>query len=186
MRNGMIMVTPLGYTLLQRKKEQLEKVILTTQETLADMAQGDSGDGFQDSFLLETQMNIQRMDYELQEIKGLLGEAAITVEPQQTDVISLGHRVVLTLIYPSGEREALIVVLTASPELSLVEEHLLNGELPISPNSALGRAVYGGTLGSSFSYEIEGGTVHGQILKIEVWQPAFEFPEPHCYETNSQ
>ena len=31
-------------------------------------------------------MNIQRMDYELQEIKGF-GEA-ITVEPQQTDVIS--------------------------------------------------------------------------------------------------
>lgn len=172
-----MMVTPLGYTLLQRKREQLEEVILTAQEGLADMAQGDSGDGFQDSFLLETQMNIQRMDYELREIKGLLGEATITVEPQQTDVVSMGHRVVLTLNYPSGEREALIIVLTASSELSLVEEHLLNGELPISPHSALGRAIYGSTLGSSFSYEIESGTVQGHILKIEVWQPAFECME---------
>jgi transcription elongation GreA/GreB family factor len=185
MSEGM-MVTPLGYKLLQRKKEQLEKVILTTQESLADMAQGDSGDGFQDSFLLETQMKIQRMDYELQEIKGLLGQATITLEPQQTDTVSIGHRVVLTLVYPSGEHEALIVVLTASPELSLVEDHLQSGELPVSPNSALGRAIYGGTSGSLFSYEIEGGTVNGQILKIEVWQPAFKLQEQPCYETISQ
>ncbi|MCZ7666936.1 MAG: hypothetical protein M5U34_06795 [Chloroflexi bacterium] len=168
-----MMVTPLGYTLLKRKKEQLEEVVLSTQEDLADMTQGDSGDGFQDSFLLETQMNVQRMDYELREITALLEEADITEMPQQTNSISLGHKVVLTLTYPSGESEALIVILTTSPELPLVEEHLQNGELPVSPQSALGKAIFGKTAGSKFSYEIESGTVQGELLKIEVWQPAF-------------
>lgn len=137
------------------------------------MTQGDSGDGFQDSFLLETQMNVQRMDYELREITALLEEADITEMPQQTNSISLGHKVVLTLTYPSGESEALIVILTTSPELPLVEEHLQNGELPVSPQSALGKAIFGKTAGSKFSYEIESGTVQGELLKIEVWQPAF-------------
>lgn len=168
-----MMVTPLGYTLLKRKKEQLEEIVLSTQEDLADMTQGDSGDGFQDSFLLETQMNVQRMDYELREITALLEEADITEMPQQTNSISLGHKVVLTLTYPSGESEALIVILTTSPELPLVEEHLRNGELPVSPQSALGKAIFGKTAGSKFSYEIESGTVQGELLKIEVWQPAF-------------
>lgn len=171
------MVTPLGYTLLKHKKEQLEEVIRATQEGLADMTQGDSGDGFQDSFLLDTQMTVQRMDYELREITRLLEEIDIIEPPQQVNVVSLGHKIMLTLTYPSGESEALIVVLTASPELSLVEEHLLNGELPISSCSALGNAIYGKTSGSEFSYEIESGMVQGRLLKIEVWQPAFEIME---------
>ncbi|MCB0026579.1 MAG: hypothetical protein KDE28_01645 [Anaerolineales bacterium] len=177
MCSGKILITPLGYTQLQYKKAQLEDALLKARNTLADMAQGGVGDGFQDSFLLETQMNIQRMGYDVQEIKRLLSEVTIIEAPQQTNNVSIGHRVILTLIYPSGEHEALLVVLTASPELSLVEEHLINGELPVSPSSSLGKAIYGQTPGSRFSYEIESGVVHGEILKIELWQPAFEVPK---------
>lgn len=170
-------ITPLGHMLLQRKKRQLEKVILTKQEGLTDMARDGFRDGFQDSFFLETQMNIQRMDYELKEIEGLLGKATITADLQQTDTVSLGRRIMLTLIYPSGEHETLIVVLSASSEMSLIEDYMLDDELPISPHSALGKAIYGESLGSKFSYEVEEGLVRGQILNIEVWQPAFKFSE---------
>ena len=68
----------------------------------------------------------------------------------------------------SGESEALIVVLTASPELSLVEEHLLNGELPISSCSALGNAIYGKTSGSEFKLRDRERHGSGAPLKIEV------------------
>lgn len=174
MMSEKLMVTPLGYDLLKRKKERLEMVISAAHIDMADMAQGDSADGFQDSFLLETQMNLQRTDYELREVVRLLEEATVLEVPAQMDVVALGHRVVLTLAYPSGESEALIVVLTASPEISLIEEHLLNGELPVSPHSALGKAIYGQAVGSEFSYPIEGGLVQGQLLKTEIWQPAFD------------
>jgi transcription elongation GreA/GreB family factor len=175
--NERLMVTPLGYDLLQRKRERLRQAILATHGEMGDMAQGDSADGFQDSFLLETQMNAQRMDHELREVTRFLEEATIIEAPTQVNVVSLGHRVVLTLTYPSGETEALIVVLTASAELSLIEEHLLYGELPVSPHSALGKAMYGQAVGSEFSYGIESGTVQGQVLKTEVWQPGFESVE---------
>ena len=78
----------------------------------------------------------------------------------------------LTLYLSSGEARSVDVeALTAFTELTRGRAPI-NGELPISPNSALGRAVYGEHW-DRFTYEIEGGTVHGQILKIEVWQPVF-------------
>jgi transcription elongation GreA/GreB family factor len=64
-------------------------------------------------------------------------------------------------------------VLTGSPELSLVEEHLQNGEVPISPISALGQAILDKKVGATFDYPVENGVVQGQLLKIEIWQPAF-------------
>jgi len=172
MSEGM-MVTPLGHRLLTQKKEQLEKIILEAQEGLADLNQGDPGDGFQDGYLLETQTNIQIMANRLREIRNLLTEAVLTTEPQHKDTVTLGHKVWLTLVYPSGESETLAVVLTGSPELSLVEEHLQNGEVPISPISALGQAILDKKVGATFDYPVENGVVQGQLLKIEIWQPAF-------------
>lgn len=171
--NEKMMVTPLGHMLLTRKKSQLENIILETQEGLVDLNQSDPGDGFQDSYLAETQTNIQIMSNRLWEINCLLEDAILTSEPQHEDVVSLGHRVLLSLTYPSGERETLPVVLAGSPELPLIEDHLQESEVPISPNSALGKAVFGKEVGTTFQYSIEAGTVQGQLLKIEVWQPAF-------------
>ena len=79
--NKETMITPLGHMLLTRKRDQLEKAISETQEGLVDLAQGDSGDGFQDGFLLETQTNVQIMENRLREIKAFLREAVVTAEP---------------------------------------------------------------------------------------------------------
>lgn len=171
--NEKMMVTPLGHMLLTQKKSQLENIILETQEGLVELNQGDPGDGFQDSYLAETQTNIQIMGNRLWEINCLLDDAILTSEPRHEDAVSLGHRVLLSLIYPSGERETLPVVLAGSPELPLIEEHLRDGEVPISPHSALGKAIFGKEAGTPFQYDIEAGTVRGQLLRIEVWQPAF-------------
>jgi transcription elongation GreA/GreB family factor len=146
---------------------------MATQEGLAEMAGDDPGDGFQDSFLLETQMNAQRMAFELREIARLLEDVHIAETPPHTDVVTLGHRVTLSLVYPYGEREALSVVLTPSPELALIGDHMLNGEFLISPQSALGSAIIGRPAGATFSYAIEESVVHGRILEIAVWEPAF-------------
>lgn len=172
MSKGM-MVTPLGHMLLTQKKEQLEKTILETQEGLVDLNQNDPRDGFQDGYLLETQSNLQIMANRLWEIEGFLKDAVLITEPQQKDAVSLGHKVLLALTYPYGEIETLTIVLTGSPELSLIEEHLQNGEIPISPNSSLGQAIFGKKAGTEFQYGIEAGTVQGQILKIEVLPSAF-------------
>lgn len=172
-----LMITPLGHMLLTRKKDQLKKAILETQESLVDLTQGDSGDGFQDGFLLETQTNVQIMQNRLREIKAFLKDAVVTAEPEQKDTVSLGHRIVLTLAYPSGEHEWLTVVLTTTHELALLEQSLLDDEIPVSPNSALGKAIYGKKVGDDFSYEIEAGTVRGKLLKIEIWKYAFELPK---------
>ena len=171
--NEKMMVTPLGHMLLTQKKSQLEKIIAETQEGLVDLNQNDPGDGFQDSFLAETQTNIQIMTNRLWEINCLLEDAVLTSEPQHEDVVSLGHRVLLSLTYPSGESETLPVVLAGSPELPLIEDHLQDGEAPISPQSALGKAIFGKKAGTTFQYSIEAGVVQGKLLKIEVWQPAF-------------
>lgn len=109
-------VTPLGRTLLERKREQLEKVILEAQEELVDLNQGSPGDGFQDGFLLDTQMNIQMLEQQLRQMTELLKDAAEVKKPQQTDVVALGHRIQLNLTYPSGESEALTVVLVPSSD----------------------------------------------------------------------
>lgn len=171
--NEKMMVTPLGHMLLTKKKSQLEKILLETQEDLVDLNQGDPGDGFQDSYLAETQTNIQIMINRLWELNCLLEDSILTSEPQHEDVVSLGHKVFLSLTYPSGENETLTVVLAGSPELPLIEEHLYYGEVPISPHSALGKAVFGKKAGATFQYDIEAGSVQGRLLKIEVWQPAF-------------
>ena len=172
MSEGM-MITPLGHMLLTQKKEQLEKIILEAQEGLVELNQGDPGDGFQDGYLMETQTNIQIMTNRLWELEGFLKDAVLTTEPQQKDAVSVGHKVLLALTYPSGESETLTIVLTGSPELPLIEQQLRNGEVPISPNSALGQAIFGEKAGAEFQYVIEDGTVQGQLLKIEVWQSAF-------------
>lgn len=168
-----MMVTPLGHILLTQKKEQLEKMILEAQEELAELNHGDPGDGFQDSYLLETQTNIQLMGNRLREIQNILTEAILTTQPQHKESVSLGHKVWLALTYPSEESETITVILTGSPELSLVGEHIQNGEVPISPNSALGQAIYNKKAGDNFHYTVENGIVQGQLSKIEIWQPTF-------------
>lgn len=171
--NEKTIITPLGHMLLMQKKEHLEEAILATQEGLIDLNQGDPGDGFQDSYLSETQTNMQIMENRLWEINCLLEDATLSIEPQQEDIVSLGHKVLLSLTYPSDESETLPIVITSSPELPLIEEHLQNGEVPVSPHSALGQVIFGKKTGATFQYDIEAGTVRGQLLKIEVWQPAF-------------
>ena len=80
-------------------------------------------------------------------------------------------------MYPSGEQELLTVVLTTTHELALLEQSFLNDAIPISPNSALGKAIYGREDGTEFSYEIEAGTVQGKLLQVGIWQYAFDTPE---------
>lgn len=167
-------LTPLGRALLQRKKEQLEKVILNTQEGLVDLNRGTPDDGFQDGYLLDTQMNIRMMEQQLGQISELLRDAVEAPKPTHNNAVALGHKVRLNLTYPSGDGEQLTIVLIPSQELWLVEEQLTNGELPISPNSALGKAILGQRAGTPFTYEVDAGCVEGKVLKIELWQHAFD------------
>lgn len=171
--NEKMLVTPLGHMLLTQRKEQLEKMILETQEGLVELNEGDTGDGFQDGYLWETQTDIQIMTSRLREIDNILKDAVLTMEPQPKEAVSLGHKALLSLTYPSGESETLNVVLASSSELPLIEEYLQNGEVPISPHSALGKAIFGKRVGTEFQYVIEAGTVQGQLLQVEIWQPAF-------------
>lgn len=167
-------VTPLGHTLLERRKAQLEKVILEAQERLVELNQGDPGDGFQDGYLLDSQMNIQMLEQRLRDVTELLRKAQLVERPQQVEVVALGHQVRLSLTYPSGESEELTVVLLPSQELALVEEELENGEVPVSPFSALGTAILGKKAGSTFHYGVNHGSVEGKVLGIGVWHRAFE------------
>lgn len=167
-------VTPLGHTLLKRRKEQLEKVLLQIQEGMVELTEGDPGEGFQDGFLRDTQMDMQRMEYQLRGMTALLREATLAEEPHQTETVTLGHKVRLSVTYPSGARETLTVVVAASPELAFVEDHLANGEVPISPQSALGKAIYSKTAGAAFDYAVDDGAISGQILAIEVWRHGFD------------
>lgn len=167
-------VTPLGHTLLRRRKAHLEKLLLQAQEGLVDLTDGDPGDGFQDGYLRDSQMDIQRMEDQLRGITALLREVSLAEEPQQTETVALGHKIELSLSYPSGEAELLTVVLTASPELALVEAYLTRGEVPISPHSALGKAIYGKSANATFGYEVDHGAISGRILAIEVWRHGFE------------
>ena len=173
-------VTPLGRSLLKRKKEQLEKIILDTQEGLVDLNRGAPDDGFQDGYLLDTQMNIRMMEQQLGQITELLRDAVEAQKPQQSERVELGHKVRLHLTYPSGDSEQLTIVLIPSQELWLVEEELPNEELTVSPNSALGKAILGQKAGSSFAYEVDAGCVNGKLLKIEIWQHAFEPSESYA------
>lgn len=167
-------VTPLGHTLLKHRKEHLEKLLLQTQEGLVDLTEGDPGEGFQDGYLRDTQMDIQRMEQQLRGITALLRTVTLAEEPVQTDTVTVGHKVRLSLTYPSGDSEVLTVVLTASPELALVEDYLPNGELPISRHSALGKAIFGKEAGSTFGYEVDDGVISGRLLAIEVWRRGFD------------
>lgn len=167
-------VTPLGRVLLERRQAQLEKVILESQERLAELNQGDPGEGYQDGYLLDSQMNVQMLERRLRDVKEVLRGAQVAERPKQSDVIALGHQVHLSLTYPSGETEELTVVLLPSQELSLVEGELLSGEVPVSPISALGTAILGKAAGSTFQYGVNHGTVEGKVLGIGVWQRAFE------------
>jgi transcription elongation GreA/GreB family factor len=167
-------ITPLGRVLLERRQAQLEKVILESQERLAELNHGDPGEGYQDGYLLDSQMNVQMLEQRLRDVKELLRGAQLAQRPQQANVIALGHRVHLSLTYPSGESEELTVVLLPSQELSLVEEELENGEVPVSPISALGTAILGQKVGSTFQYGVNHGTVQGKVLGIGVWHRAFE------------
>jgi transcription elongation GreA/GreB family factor len=170
-------VTPLGRVLLKQKKENLELSILKRQEELADLSENNPGDGFQDSYVTDAQMNVHLIGQQLQEITHLLAKTRMVSIPQQTERVSLGHSVRLALRYPTGERELLTVILIPSEELSLVEKHLLDDEIAISPGSTLGEAICGRKVGAIFSYNIEEGLVKGQVLNIKVWQNAFNYTE---------
>lgn len=167
-------ITPLGRTLLQRKQKQLEKVILKSQEGLVEINQSDPGDGFQDGFVLDTQMNLQMMEQQLQLLTELLRDSCEAEKPPHNDAVTLGHRIRLNLNYPTGESETLTVVLIPTHELALVDGQLRKGELPVSPNSALGAAIVGCPRGATFQYEINDGIVQGKILQIDLWPRAFE------------
>lgn len=167
-------ITPLGRILLERRRAHLEKVILESQERLVELNQGDPGEGYQDGYLLDSQMNVQMLEQRLRDVKELLRGAREAERPTQADVIALGHRVHLSLTYPSGESEELTVVLLPSQELSFVEEELENGEVPVSPVSALGTAILGKKVGSTIHYGVNHGTVEGKVLGIDVWHRAFE------------
>lgn len=167
-------VTPLGHTLLKRRKEHLEKMLLQTQEGMVELTEGDPGEGFQEGFLRDTQMDMQRMEHQLRGITALLREVTLAEEPHQTETVTFGHKIRLSVTYPSGSHEALTVVLAASPELALVEDHLASGEVPVSPHSALGKAIYGKTAGATFDYEVDDGPIRGHILAIEVWRHGFD------------
>lgn len=175
--NGKTLITPLGQMLLKQKREDLELSILERQEALANLAQDNPEDGFQDSYVFDTQMDFQHIDQQLREITGLLSETRTASIPSQIEQVALGHKAKLVLKYPSDEWESLTILLLTSAEIPLVEKYLMNGEVPISPNSALGKAIYGRKAGTEFSFNIESGTVRGQLLDIEVWQYAFELPE---------
>ena len=69
--------------------------------------------------------------------------------------------------------ETLAVVLVASQELPLLERYLNDGEAPVSALAFWVRRSMR-PAGDSFSYEIDGGKVHGKVLSVEVWAPAFD------------
>ena len=169
-----VLITPLGRVLLKQKKDDLELSILKRQEELSDMSDGRPEDGFQDSYVTDAQMDMHLLGQRLQEITYLLAKTNTISIPGQTEWVSIGHQVRLSLHYPSEEQELLTIVLIPSEELSLVEQHLQEGEIPVSPGSALGEAIYGRKAGAIFSYDIEEGLVQGRILNIKVWQNAFE------------
>jgi hypothetical protein len=172
-----VMVTPLGHMLLEHKKAYLENALVEAQEELSDLSSGDNGEGFQDSFFLQRQMDVQRLGHELGEVTDVLRKTQIAGKPEKNGPLTIGHHVGVTLHYPFDESESLTVILLASEEMALVEAYLADGEVPVSAHSALGKAIYGCEKGARFSYEIESGAVRGKILNVEVWQPAFETEE---------
>lgn len=168
-----IPITPLGRKLIIQRKENLERMIQETQQELAGLAQADPGDGFHDSFFLQTQMNVQMLEQQLREITAQLYNAKLISRPHQKLAIALGHIVTLELNNPYGEREVLTVILFGPAELALIEKHIASEEFPISPNSALGTAILGTKKGESFRYEVDAGAFQGKILNIEIWDKAF-------------
>ena len=169
-----IPLTPLGFQLLRQKKTEYEQTLLGSGDRLAVMAQGSPDEGFQDSFVLQVQMDAQIVERQLRDLEDLLRRARPRARPETTEVLCLGHRALLELLYPWQECETLAVVLVASPEVPLLERYLTDGEAPVSVNSPLGKALYGARRGGSFSYEIDGGAVRGKVLDVEVWSPAFD------------
>jgi len=174
MMNDVIPLTPLGFQLLRKKKTEYEETLLGSRDRLAVMAQGSPDEGFQDSFVLQLQMDAQIIERQLRELDDLLRRARPQTRPEATEALCLGHRALLKLEYPWQESETLAVVLVASQELPLLERYLNDGEAPVSVHSPLGKALYGARQGDSFSYEIDGGKVHGKVLSVEVWAPAFD------------
>jgi hypothetical protein len=172
-----VIVTPLGHMLLEQKKVYLENALVEAQEELGDLSSGDNGEGFQDSFVLQRQMDAQRLGHELSDVTDVLRKAQIAGRPEKNGPLAIGHRAGVTLDYPFDESESLTAILLATEEMALVEAYLADGEVPVSAHSALGKAIYGCEKGARFSYEIESGAVHGQILNVGVWRPAFETEE---------
>ncbi len=172
--NDRIALTPLGFQLLRRKKTEYEETLLGSRDRLAVIAQGSPDEGFQDSFVLQVQMDAQIVERQLRELDDLLRRARPQARPEATEELCLGHRALLKLNYPWQESETLAVVLAASQELPLLEGYLTDGEAPVSIHSPLGKALYGARQGDRFSYEIDGGIVRGEVLKVEVWSPAFD------------
>lgn len=172
--NDTIPLTPLGFELLRQKKTEYEQILLSSRDRLAVMSQGSPDEGFQDSFVLQVQMDAQIVERQLRDLDDLLRRARPRTRPQASEELCLGHRALLKLHYPWQESETLAVVLVASQELPLLERYLTDGEAPVSVHSPLGQALYGARRGAGFSYEIDGGTVRGEVLDVEVWSPAFD------------
>lgn len=169
-----ILLTPLGYQLLREKKVEVEDMLLASQDDLVDLVQDSPDDGFQDSYVLQVQMDVQAVERQLRDLGDLLHDVQPAPRPAEADRLGLGHLALLRLHYPWEETEMLAVVLVASQELSLVEGYMRDSEVPVSANSALGQALFGLRAGDNFSYELDSGTVRGKVLDVEVWSPAFE------------
>ena len=75
MMNDVIPLTPLGFQLLRKKKTEYEETLLGSRDRLAVMAQGSPDEGFQDSFVLQLQMDAQIIERQLRELDDLLRRA---------------------------------------------------------------------------------------------------------------
>jgi len=166
---------PQSFELMKRKIFDLEERLATTRMKKGEF--GKDGDPWDDPVLYELEREEKTLMRSISEARDALNGTEVMRTPEQTDSVSLGHKVKVKL--PDDEyapREGIFVTLvTQNDAILLADKYGFDRDenIVLSTATPLGGAILGARRGEAVKYEAGGETLRAKIVSIEV-SPLFQ------------
>lgn len=166
---------PQSFELMRRRISELEERLSTTRMKKGEF--GKDGDPWDDPVLYELEREEKTLMRSISEAKDAFNGTEVMKTPEQTDFVTLGHKIKVKL--PDDEyapSEGISVTLvTQNDAVLLAEKYGFDRDVNIVVSTAtpLGGAILGAKRGETVKYEAGGESLRAKVVSIEV-SPLFQ------------